>query len=162
MAQTNREEGSTLAPSSENFLGTSNETEQISQTIIQSSDIRKRLNSVVLRSSSLKTASEELDTSIVCSTYDKLNTDAAKNERAKANALMDEDCLVFLQLFYQKKVIFIDELQEYIKKPKQWLKLSLLIRADFLETLDSTVRVTPDGISAWNFLSRFKDSGVME
>lgn len=82
--------------------------------------------------------------------------DAKRNQRARANALMDAECLGFLGLFGKRKILHVEELNEHIKQTKDWLKLSLLIRADYLETLDSTVRITPEGLAAWHQLGQFK------
>jgi hypothetical protein len=82
--------------------------------------------------------------------------DARRNQRARANALMDLECLGFLELFNRRRILQAEELSEYIKQAKDWLKLSLLIRADYLETLDSSIRITPEGLSAWRKLEQFK------
>lgn len=75
--------------------------------------------------------------------------DVERNERARGNALMDADCLRFLRMFSQRKYLYVDDLNKEIAEPKGWLKITMLVRADYLESLDSTVRITPEGLAAW-------------
>jgi hypothetical protein len=47
-------------------------------------------------------------------------------------------------------------LDEYMQNKADWLKIALLVKADLLENLDSTVRITGEGARAWMELQRFK------
>jgi len=85
--------------------------------------------------------------------YENLIT---KNVRARASALMDLNCLKFLGLFHEKRHLNVDALGEHIEKNADWLKIALLVKADLLENLDSTLRITADGIEAWVELQRFQ------
>lgn len=92
--------------------------------------------------------------------FDK-DEEARKNERARANALMDIECLRFLRLFSEDHYLKIDDLSQHIKVTTDWLKIALLIRADYLQALDSTIRITTDGLAAWaelNQLEKVSDS----
>jgi len=92
------------------------------------------------------------------STRVSLPDEASKrNERARANALMDSECLHFLRLFSKNKYFHIDELNEHVKQTSDWLKIALLVRADYLETLNSTIRITPEGQAAWQQLGRLRN-----
>lgn len=90
------------------------------------------------------------------------NEEARKNERAKANALMDIECLRFLRLFSKSHYLKIDELSQHIKVTTDWLKIALLIRADYLQALDSTIRITPDGLAAWAELTQLEKASTSE
>lgn len=140
----------------ERHTGIRNETERSSETSLLVPDNRKKLYSSKLQASTLGTEKEETESSILCPGEFPRDGDARKNQRAKANALMDIECLPFLKLFNEHKSFYVDELSQYLKQPRDWLKVSLLIRADFLETLDSTVRVTPEGQAAWEYLNQFR------
>ena len=83
------------------------------------------------------------------------NEDSEKNRRARANALMDAQCLYYLKLFNKDKALYVEDLNECLEQTKDWLKISMLIRADYLEALDSTVRITPEGLTAWEQLNKF-------
>jgi hypothetical protein len=72
-----------------------------------------------------------------------------KTEEARASALMDRDCLRFLRVFSKDRYLTATELNERMTELNDWLKIALLVRADYLETLDSTVRITPSGQRAW-------------
>lgn len=116
--------------------------------------------SITLRGSAsltaaMRTEGVERETPAASTTGLVVNEDTKKNQRAKANALMDAECLPLLKLFSERKTLFVDELGKHLRGPKDWLKISLLIRADFLEALDSTVRITPEGQEAWNRLRDF-------
>jgi hypothetical protein len=82
--------------------------------------------------------------------------EAQRDYRAKANALMDADCLQVLRLFNDKKYIIIGELNNLIKNPKSWLNIATLVKADYLEIMDSTVRITPEGKTAWEEFGQFQ------
>lgn len=84
------------------------------------------------------------------------NGDFEKNEHARANALMDAGCLHYLRLFIKKQYYSADELSEHMKQTSDWIKIAILVRADYLQALDSTVRITPQGISAWERISQLK------
>lgn len=90
------------------------------------------------------------------------NEEARKNERAKANALMDIECLRFLKLFSKSHYLKIDNLSQHIKVTTDWLKIALLIRADYLQALDSTIRITPDGLAAWAELIQLEKASSSE
>jgi hypothetical protein len=79
-----------------------------------------------------------------------------KRVRARASALMDVNCLKFLGLFHEKRQLNVNTLGEHIEKNADWLKIALLVKADFLENLDSTLRITADGVEAWVELQRFQ------
>lgn len=79
-----------------------------------------------------------------------------QGERVRASALMDVNCLKFLGLFYDKRQLRVDAICEYIERDDDWLKIALLIKADFLESLDSMLRITADGAEAWVELQQFK------
>jgi len=72
--------------------------------------------------------------------------DRIKNQRAKANALMDTRCLTFLNMLYKKGQLKIDELSEYIDGNDDWIKIGLLMRADYVGSVDSSVQITGEGI----------------
>lgn len=80
-----------------------------------------------------------------------------KNRRARASALMDGRCLHYLDVFKKNKALYVEELNERLEHTKDWLKISMLIRADFLETLDSTIRITTEGIEAWDLLNQLRN-----
>ncbi len=82
--------------------------------------------------------------------------DSKKMERARANALMDAECLHFLRLLKKHKYLSVEDLNSYIGKPKDWLKIATLVRADYLEALDSMVRITPEGLAAWEQLNQLR------
>lgn len=88
--------------------------------------------------------------------------DAEKNRRARANALMDMECLGFLKLFCDKEQLMVDELSNYVTRNKDWLKIALLIRADYLQSLDSTVRITLEGLEAWTELNRLQNLSKLD
>jgi hypothetical protein len=79
-----------------------------------------------------------------------------KGERARASALMDANCLKFLGLLYDKRQLSVAAICEHIEKNDDWLKIALLIKADFLENLDSMLRITAEGVEAWAKLQQFK------
>ncbi len=90
------------------------------------------------------------------------NEDSIKNERARANALMDSRCLDFLSLFSEKEQISVNELSEYIEINDDWLKIALLIRADYLQGLDSTLRITSEGATDFKRLSSIRELSEQE
>ncbi len=78
----------------------------------------------------------------------KPEEDRIKNQRAKANALMDTRCLTFLNMLYKKGQLKVDELNEHIDENNDWIKIGLLMRADYVGSVDSSVRITDEGIYA--------------
>ncbi|GEM_PF-4703582 len=82
--------------------------------------------------------------------------DSIRNQHAKANALMDSDCLRFLELFTEKEYFGVDQLADHIGEYRYWLKIALLVRADYLQVLDSTLRITPEGQAALADLNKLK------
>ena len=82
--------------------------------------------------------------------------DARRNRRARANALMDAESLNLLKLFNEHKTFYVEDLSERLDRLTDWLKIALLVRADFIEVLGSTVRVTPDGLAAWKQLDALR------
>ena len=86
-----------------------------------------------------------------------LNEELQRNERARANAIMDQRCLEFLQLFNQKGPLTADEINEFVVNTGDWLKIALLMRADYLQNLDSVVRITQDGLSALLQLNKVRE-----
>lgn len=106
--------------------------------------------------SSPKEITEVEDKSGFFGTRDK-NKDSVRSQHAKANALMDSDCLRFLELFTKKEYFVVDQLAKYIEENRYWLKIALLIKADYLQVLDSTLRITPEGLVAWADLRKLKE-----
>lgn len=75
---------------------------------------------------------------------------------------MDVECLGFLKLFCGNEQLMVDELSKYITRNTDWLKIALLIRADYLQSLDSTVRITSEGIAAWTDLNRLHNLSKLD
>ncbi len=112
----------------------------------------------------------EIDTAVAASTTDTVeprqvlrrpseqqdDEDARRNRRARANALMDAESLNLLKLFNEHKTFYVEDLSERLDRLTDWLKIALLVRADFIEVLGSTVRVTPDGLAAWKQLDALR------
>ena len=86
-----------------------------------------------------------------------LNEELERNKRARANAIMDRRCLEFLELFNQQGPLAADAISEFIKDNGDWLKIAVLIRADYLQNLDSVVRITQDGLQALLELNKMKE-----
>lgn len=133
------------------------ETEGRPEQSTPSLERTKFLDSDKLQVCAQRTEREKSEPSVPYIGYFPQDDDAKKNRRAKANALMDAKCLLFLKLFNESKTLCIDELTHHLEQPKDWLKISLLIRADFVEALDSTVRITPEGRQAWDRLTQLRD-----
>jgi hypothetical protein len=75
-------------------------------------------------------------------------------EQKKASALMDRECLMYLAELSNGKIVHANELSKMISEPRSWLKVAMLVRADFVETLDSSVRITDEGLAAWGMVQR--------
>ena len=74
--------------------------------------------------------------------------DSQKSRRAKALASVDSNCLFLLTQINERPVFPAAQLNNLMTEPKQWLNIARLVRADFLETLDSSVRITQEGQQA--------------
>lgn len=82
-----------------------------------------------------------------------------RSEQAKAVALMDIGCLRLLGAFCQQGKFYIDSMGELVSTPQDWIRIALLVRADFIEPLGSIVRVTSEGKQAWKDLDADDDGG---
>ena len=75
--------------------------------------------------------------------------DNVRNEKARASALMDLRCLEFLEVFMRERELGVETLGDQMETPKDWMKIVLLARADFVEPLDGVLRITSEGDEAW-------------
>jgi len=71
-----------------------------------------------------------------------------RHQRARANALMDSACLFLLEKFGERQYIDINDLGLVIAGPLGWLKVCLLVRADFVEIIGSDLRITQEGVQS--------------
>ena len=76
------------------------------------------------------------------------------SQEASAAALMDAKALLYLGLLRDGKVVPAAELGGVVEEPRDWLKFALLAKAEYVDVLDGSVRITGTGLEALDMIAR--------
>ncbi|MBI4338802.1 MAG: hypothetical protein HY680_02475 [Chloroflexi bacterium] len=78
-------------------------------------------------------------------------------QRARALAVMDQIALSYMASLAHGKIEHVNEFATKVEEPRGWLKLASLVQAGYVELVDSSVRITPEGQAALEALRDFAE-----